>query len=215
MIKRKLCLSLAVASFFVYQANAAETAKAAPPDLAKAKQTAEQVCVACHGADGNSVIPVNPVLAGQHPEYLYKQLINFKPQNGKPAERNNPIMAGMAAPLSDADAKGLAAYFSQQKPKGDVAKNKASLALGQKLWRAGDASKGLPACAGCHGPAGAGIPAQFPRLAGQHSDYIEAQLRAFRDGVRTNDAGSAMRTVAIRMTEPEIKAVADYAAGLR
>lgn len=216
MIKRKLFLSLALASYFASQtAAAAEAAKAAPVDLAKAKQIAEQTCAACHGADGNSVIPVNPVLAGQFPEYLNKQLLNFKPQNGKTPERNNPIMTAQVTPLSDADLKSLAVYFSQQKPKGDVTKNKANIALGQKIWRAGDASKGLPACAGCHGVAGAGIPAQFPRLSGQHSDYIEAQLRNFRDGVRANDASSVMRTIAIRMTEPEIKAVADYAAGLR
>ncbi|HSD36499.1 MAG TPA: c-type cytochrome [Rhodocyclaceae bacterium] len=216
MIKRKLFVNLALASFFVCQTAAAtETVKAAPLDLTKAKQTAEQVCAACHGADGNSIIPVNPSLAGQFPEYLTKQLLNFKSQNGKPAERNNPIMGGMAAPLSESDAKALAVYFSQQKTKPDVTKNKASIALGQKIWRAGDASKGLPACAGCHGAAGAGIPAQFPRLSGQHPEYLEAQLRSFRDGVRTNDANNAMRTIAIRMTEPEIKAVADYAAGLR
>lgn len=215
MITRKLFLSLALSSYFVCQTAAAEAPKAAPLDLVKAKQTAEQSCGACHGADGNSLIPVNPSLAGQHPEYLYKQLINFKSQNGKPAERNNAIMGAMAAPLSDADAKALAAYFSQQKAKNDVTKNKASIALGQKIWRSGDASKGLPACAACHGPAGAGLPAQFPRLAGQHADYTEAQLRGFRDGLRANDANSVMRTVAIRMTEPEIKAVSDYAAGLR
>ncbi|MDB5799324.1 MAG: cytochrome c, class [Rhodocyclales bacterium] len=218
MIKRKLSVSLALASFFVCQiasAQAPQAAKSAPLDLVKAKQTAEQNCAACHGADGNSIITANPVLAGQFSEYLNKQLLNFKGQNGKAPERNSPIMTAIATPLSEADAKALAVYFSQQKAKGDATKNKANISLGQKIWRAGDASKGLPACAGCHGAAGAGIPAQFPRLSGQHSDYIEAQLRTFRDGARANDANSVMRTVAIRMTEPEIKAVADYAAGLR
>ncbi|MDB5814388.1 MAG: cytochrome c, class [Rhodocyclales bacterium] len=217
MITRKLFLSLALASHFVCQtaaAQAPQAPKSVPLDMAKAKQTAEQICAACHTADGNSIIPANPVLAGQFPEYLYKQLLNFKPQNGKPAERNSPIMMGMAGPLSETDARSLAAYFSQQKPKGDFTKSKANITPGQKIWRAGDVSKGLPACAGCHGAAGAGVPAQFPRLSGQHSDYIEAQLRAFRDGVRSNDANSVMRTIAIRMTEPEIKAVADYTAGL-
>jgi cytochrome c553 len=216
MIKRKLFVSLAMASYFVCQtASAAEAAKTAPIDLVKAKQIAEQTCAACHSADGNSIIPANPVLAGQFPEYLSKQLQNFKSQNGKAPERNNAVMSAMAAPLSEADAKSLAVYFSQQTPKGGTTKSKDSITLGQKIWRAGDASKGLPACAGCHGAAGAGVPAQFPRLSGQHSDYIEAQLRGFRDGVRTNDANGMMRTIAIRMTEPEIKAVADYAAGLR
>jgi len=216
MIKRKLFLSLAATSYFVCQTlAAAETAKAAPLDLAKAKQTAEQTCAACHGADGNSVIVANPVLAGQFPEYLTKQLLNFKPLNGKAPERNNPVMTAMAAPLSETDIKALAVYFSQQKARNDVTKDKANITLGQKIWRAGDGTKGLPACAACHGAAGAGIPAQFPRLSGQHPDYIAAQLRGFRDGVRANDANSVMRTIAVRMTEPEIKAVSDYAAGLR
>jgi cytochrome c553 len=217
MIKRKLLLSMALASFFVCQIATAETSqspKSAPLDMAKAKQTAETTCAACHTADGNSVITANPVLAGQFPEYLYKQLLNFKSQNGKAPERNSAIMMGMAGPLVESDAKALAVYFSQQKPKGDFTKDKANLTRGQKIWRAGDSTKGLPACAGCHGATGAGVPAQFPRLSGQHSDYIEAQLRNFRDGVRTNDANGVMRTIAIRMTEPEIKAVADYAAGL-
>jgi cytochrome c553 len=217
MIKRKLFLSLALASYFVCQTTTAQTPAApasAALDMAKAKQTAEQTCAACHSADGNSVITANPVLAGQFPEYLNKQLNNFKSQNGNAPERNSPIMTAIATPLSDADAKALAVYFSQQKAKGDFTKDKANIALGQKIWRAGNASKGLPACAACHGAAGAGVPAQFPRLSGQHSDYIEAQLRAFRDVVRTNDANGVMRTIALRMTEPEIKAVADYAAGL-
>lgn len=211
MIKRTLFLVLLLAA----QTSTAETAQTAAPDLAKAKQTATQVCAACHGADGNSTVTTYPILASQHAEYIYKQLTNFKSANGKPAARNNAIMAGMAAPLSDSDMKGLAAYFSQQKMKPDQAKNRATVEQGQKIWRAGDASKGLPACAGCHGPAGAGLPAQYPRLGGQHADYIEAQLKTFRDGSRANDANEMMRTVALRMTDAEMKAVADYIAGLR
>lgn len=211
MIKRTLFLVLLLAA----QTSTAETAQTAAPDLDKAKQTATQVCAACHGADGNSTVTTYPILASQHAEYIYKQLTNFKSVNGKPAARNNAIMAGMAAPLSDSDMKGLAAYFSQQKMKPDQAKNRATLEQGQKIWRAGDASKGLPACAGCHGPAGAGLPAQYPRLGGQHADYIEAQLKTFRDGSRANDANEMMRTVALRMTDAEMKAVADYIAGLR
>ncbi|MFT3736505.1 MAG: c-type cytochrome [Rhodocyclaceae bacterium] len=213
MIKRSL--TLVAAGLLFSQASLAETAKA-PLDLAKAKQTAETTCAACHGADGNSVIPVNPSLAGQHPDYLVKQLNNFKSLNGKPAERANPVMGGMAAPLSADDIKALAVYFSQQKAKPALAAGKKeSLELGQKIWRAGDASRGIAACAGCHGPAGAGIPAQYPRLSGQHAAYTEAQLKSFRDGVRANDANSMMRTIALRLTEAEIKAVSDYAAGLR
>ena len=132
-----------------------------------------------------------------------------------PAERANPIMGGMVATLSEADMKGLAAYFASQQLKPESAKNKATIELGQKLWRAGDIKRGIPACAACHGPAGAGLPAQFPRLAGQFADYTEAQLKAFRAGERANDPAKMMRTIAIKMTDPEIKAVSDFAAGLR
>ena len=211
MIKRSLLLSLLLATGAVQ----AEEEASAQPDLAKAKQTAETVCVACHGADGNSQIPTNPKLAGQHAEYLAKQLRNFKSQDGKPAERANPVMGGMAAPLSEDDIKGLAAYFAGQQLKPEAAKNKATIELGQKLWRAGDLKRGIPACAACHGPAGAGLPAQFPRLSGQFADYTEAQLKAFRAGERANDPNKMMRTIALKMTDPEIKAVADFAAGLR
>jgi cytochrome c553 len=174
------------------------------------------VCAACHGADGNSAIPANPSLAGQHPEYLYKQLTNFKGKDGKPAERVNGVMAGMVAGLSDQDMRNLAAYYAGQKANGGQAKgSRESIELGQKLWRGGDQSKGLPACAGCHGPAGAGMPAQYPRIAGQHADYTEAQLKTFRVGERANDPAKMMRMIAVKMTDAEIKAVSDYAAGLR
>lgn len=210
-MKRFMVLPLAFAALSV---NAAEQA-AAKPDLKKGQQIASQVCVACHGADGNSAAAANPKLAGQISEYLYKQLHNFKGWDGKPAERNNPIMGGMVAALSDEDMKSLAAYFASQTLKPESAKDDKSLELGQKLYRAGDASKGLSACAGCHGPAGAGLPAQYPRLGGQWADYIEAQLKAFRAQERANDPNKMMRTVAIKMTDPEIKAVANYIAGLR
>lgn len=124
-------------------------------------------------------------------------------------------MAGMAAGLSDADMQGLSRYFAGQTLKPESAKNKASIELGQKLWRAGDVKRGIPACAACYGPAGAGMPAQYPRLSGQFADYTEAQLRSFRAGERANDPAKMMRTIALKMTDPEIKAVADYAAGLR
>lgn len=211
MIKHSLLLSLLLATGAVQ----AQDKAAAQPDLAKAKQTAEQVCGACHGTDGNSQIPTNPKLAGQHAEYLNKQLRNFKSEGGKPAERANPIMGGMVAALSEEDMKGLATYFAGQQLKPESAKNKASIELGQKLWRAGDIKRGIPACAACHGPAGAGLPAQYPRLSGQFADYTEAQLKAFRAGERANDPAKMMRTIALKMTDPEIKAVADFAAGLR
>lgn len=213
MIKRFAVLPFALS---IMTAASAADQGAAKPDGNKAQQIASTICAGCHGADGNSVAPVNPKLAGQIPEYITKQLQNFKAVDGKPAERPNPIMGGMAATLTPEDMKALGVYFAGQKLNPEKAKgDKASLDLGQKIFRAGDPSKGLPACAGCHGVAGAGLPAQFPRLAGQYAEYTEAQLRAFRLRERTNDPNGMMRDVAIKMTDAEIKAVSDFIAGLR
>lgn len=187
----------------------------AKADPAKGKAIATTVCVACHSADGNSVIPGNPKLAGQSAAYIYKQLTNFKGVDGKQPERVNPIMNGMVAGLNDADMRNLAAYFDSQQRKSEVAKNRETIEVGQQLYRAGDATKGLPACAACHGPTGAGIPAQYPRISGQFAEYTETQLRNFRSGERSNDPNKMMRMVAIKMTDPEIKALSDYVAGLR
>jgi cytochrome c553 len=208
-----LALSLTLVSA---SALASEDAAAPKADAAAGKTIAGQVCAACHGADGNSPLPANPKLAGQHPEYIYKQLSNFKGKDGKPAERANAVMSGMAAGLSDADMRNVAAYYASQKQIPEKAKgSRESLELGQKLWRGGDQSKGLPACAACHGPSGAGLPAQFPRIGGQYAAYTEAQLRSFRLGERANDPAKMMRMIAVKMTDAEIKAVSDYAAGLR
>lgn len=181
----------------------------------KAQSIAAQVCAACHAGDGNSTAPANPKIAGQFPEYLDKQLRDFKAQGGKKAVRESPVMAGMVANLSDADMKGLASYFSQQKLKPAAAGDKELAALGQKIWRGGNAASSVPACMGCHGPAGAGLPGQYPRLAGQYAEYLAAQLKLFREGGRTNDPNGAMRGVAARLTDREIRAVSEYAAGLR
>ncbi len=186
----------------------AEAPKVAKPDLAKAEASYTAVCLACHGVDGNSAIPVNPKLAGQHPEYLAKQLHEFK--DGK---RNNAVMKGFAAALSDDDIRNLAAWANSKKPKAGFAKDKALVALGEKIYRGGIADRQVPACAGCHSPNGAGLPVQFPRLSGQHADYVAGQLTAFRDGVRKNSL--PMTQVAAKMNDREIKAVADYIAGLR
>jgi cytochrome c553 len=209
MIKRSLLLSLLLVAGSLHAQD-----KGAKVDLAKAKQTAEQVCAGCHGPDGNSQIATNPKLAGQHPEYILKQLKNFKGGANGP-DRANPIMTGMSAPLSDADMVALAQYFGSQKLQPEAAKNKGTINAGQQIWRAGIASKGVPACAACHGAAGAGMPAQFPRLSGQFADYTETQLKLFRSGERANDPNKMMQLIAIKMTDPEIKAVSDYAAGLR
>lgn len=187
--------------------------RAAKVDPAKGQQIVSQVCVACHAADGNSTIPANPKLAGQHADYLYKQLVEYaaKP-GGRAVVRENPVMAGFAGSLSDEDKRNVAAYFAQQNPKPGASRVKETLDLGQRLYRVGVAEKGLPACAGCHGPAGTGIPSQYPRLSGQHSEYTETQLKAFRDGVRRNN--EPMQQIAARLSEAEIKALADYVAGL-
>ena len=190
-------------------------AQDAVPDLAKARQTAETVCAACHGADGNSPTPANPILAAQGSDYLYKQLSEFKAADGKPAVRNNAVMAGMAGLLSTEDMQGLALYFSQQKRKPASASDAKLVAAGKTLWRKGDFDKGIPACSGCHGPNGAGIPAQYPRLAGQHAEYTELQLKNFRSEERSNDPGRMMRSVADKLSDKQIKALADYIAGLR
>ncbi len=184
-------------------------------DLAKAKTTASQVCAACHAEDGNSTAPANPKVAGQFSDYLNKQLRDFKVQGGKKPARESAVMNAMVANLSDADIKGLAAYYGGQKLKPAVATDKDLVAFGQKLWRGGSPDQGVPACSGCHGPAGAGIPGQYPRLAGQYPEYVAAQLKLFRDGARANDPGGVMRGVAAKMTERDINAVAQYAAGLR
>ena len=184
-------------------------------DLAKGQSIVNRVCAACHGADGNSPTPVNPKLAAQIPEYIQKQLGNFKSAPGKKAERDNPVMGGMAAGLSSDDMRDVAAYLAAQSPKPGTAKHPETLALGRKLWRGGDPAKGVPACAACHGAAGAGLPAQYPRLAGQYPEYIEAQLKAFRAGERRNDANKMMQSIASRMSDPDIRSVADYIFGLR
>ncbi|MCC6211736.1 MAG: cytochrome c4 [Burkholderiales bacterium] len=187
----------------------------ATPDAAKGQAIASQVCAACHAADGNSQLPANPKIAGQFYEYLHKQLVNFRAQGGKKAERENAVMAGMTANLSAADLRDLAAYYAAQKLKPAAAKDKDLAALGQKIYRGGNLATGVAACSGCHGPTGAGIPAQYPRIAGQFAEYVEAQLVAFRTGARANDPNGMMRGVAARMSDREIKAVAEYAAGLR
>lgn len=188
---------------------------AAAQDLARAEKLAGQVCAACHAADGNSTASANPKIAGQFPEYLAKQLADFKAHKDKKPARSSAVMNGMVAGVSDADLKNLAAYYATQKLKPAAAADKELAAAGQKIWRGGIASSGVPACAGCHGPSGAGIPAQYPRLSGQFAEYVAAQLKAFKEGARANDPNGMMRGVAARMTEQEIRAVAEYAAGLR
>jgi cytochrome c553 len=176
---------------------------------AAAGKAASATCAACHGADGNSVNPEWPKLAGQGDAYLIKQLHEFK--NG---DRKNAVMAPMAIGLSDTDMENLAAYYSAQTMSQGGA-DEALVELGQKLYRGGNPASGVTGCIGCHGPTGAGNPAaKFPHLAGQHAKYIENQLLAFRSGERANDAGKMMRNIADKMTDKEIQAVASYIQGL-
>lgn len=194
-------------------ATAAPLALAQQPanaDPAQAQQIVTKVCAACHAADGNSASPANPVLAGQHADYTAKQLANYKS-----GERKNPVMLGMSASLSPADMKNLGAYFEAQKPKTRAARNPELVKLGQQIYRGGIMAKGVAACASCHGPSGAGIPAQFPRVAGQYPEYAVSQLQAFRAGERSNDPNKMMRAIAVRLSDQEIKAVVEYMAGLR
>lgn len=189
-------------------APAAAPAKPAKPDLVKGEASYTAVCAACHGADGNSGIPANPKLAQQHPEYLVKQL-----QDLKSGKRTNAVMQGFAATLSDADMRNIAYWVTSKKAKPGFAKDKELVALGERIYRGGILDRQVPACAGCHSPSGAGIPSQYPRLGGQHADYVALQLSGFRDGTRKNNP--QMSQVAARMNDREIKAVADYVAGLR
>jgi cytochrome c553 len=208
-------LAIAASAAALLCAGAASAQAPAKPDVAKGQGIASQICAACHAADGNSAAAANPKLAGQFYDYLHKQLANFKAQDGKKAARDNAVMAGMVANLSAADMQNVAAFYASQKLKPAAAKEKELAALGQKVYRGGNAATGVAACAGCHGPSGAGIPAQYPRISGQFAEYVEAQLKAFRAGTRVNDPNGMMRGVAVRMTDREIQGVAEYVAGLR
>jgi len=216
----QLLLTAALALGTWQSASAADGAAATPPpvkpDAAKGETLYTNgdegrniaACLSCHGMAGNSTITQNPRLAGQHEAYLARELKNFHS-----GERKNPIMGPIASALTDAEIANLAAYLSAQTPKPGAARNQDTLELGKHIYRAGIAAKNVPACAGCHSPNGAGIPAQYPRLAGQHQDYTTAQLTAFRSGQRGNSA--PMATIAERLSDKEIKAVADYIAGLK
>lgn len=187
---------------------AAGEKKAAKPDLVAGEAKYTALCAACHAADGNSAIPANPKLAQQHPEYLVKQLQEFK--SGK---RANAIMQGFASQLSDDDMRNISFWLASKKAKPGAAKDKDLVALGERIYRGGIADRQIAACAGCHSPNGAGIPVQYPRLGGQHADYTAAQLTGFRDGVRKNN--TQMSQVAAKLNDREIRALSDYIAGLR
>ncbi|HYF44408.1 MAG TPA: cytochrome c4 [Ramlibacter sp.] len=199
-------------------APAAAAQQPAKPDIAQGEARYTAVCASCHGADGNSGVPANPKLAQQHPEYLVKQLQEFKA-----GKRPSPVMQPFAAQLSDADMRNIAAFLVSKKNKPGFAKDKELVSMGERIYRGGLADRQIAACAGCHSPNGAGIPSQYPRLSGQHADYTAAQLVKFRtaandksakgDTVRPNSV--QMMQIASRMNDQEIRAVSDYIAGLR
>ncbi len=215
IVKTMLVALLAVAA--TASADDKKPAPAAPPKIDPAKGATLYIdgdaarglpaCVSCHGAGGNSTITVNPKLAGQHEGYLYKQLVNFTT-----ADRNQPVMTTYAKMLSDEDKHNLAAWLVTQKHNPGAAKNKDTIELGKKIYRGGIAEKNVPACASCHGATGAGIPVQYPRIAGQHQDYTVAQLGLFKAGTRKS---LEMAPISKRMSDEEMKAVADYVAGLK
>ena len=200
--------SLLLAASLTAPAAAAENHAPAKPDLAKGEAISTNVCAACHTADNSRGAPTNPILRGQHPEYLAKQLHDFKADRRKSA-----IMKPFASALSDEDIRNVTAFYAGKPPSLGTAKSKATIALGEKIYRGGIADRAVPACAGCHGPTGSGVPSQYPRLRGQHADYTNAQMLAFRGNTRQNSA--QMVGVASKMNDAEIKAVADYIAGMR
>ncbi|MGA9045100.1 c-type cytochrome [Sulfuricurvum sp.] len=195
---------------------AVPTLATAQNDMERGRKIATEVCAACHGADGNSPTAVNPNIAGQHADYITLQLAHFKA-----GVRANAVMLGMATPLSADDMRAVALYYSRQKPKGLAAKDIELVKAGQALWRGGDAATGVPACSACHSPTGAGVPKSYPRIAGQYADYTSAQLKAFKSGERGMDKdgkdanGRVMHGVVKAMTDRQMRAVAEYAAGLR
>lgn len=211
-IKSLLVATLAVSSL----ASAAPYATPAPVDVSKgailydAGDAARGLpaCASCHGAAGNSTISANPKLAAQFAAYTHKQLVDFT----TPA-RVQPIMTTYSKMLSDAEKRDIAAYLATTKPKPGAARNKDTIELGKAIYRGGIAERGVAACASCHGANGSGIPNQYPRLAGQHQDYTVAQLQAFKSGARSNSP--QMMTLSQRMSDQEMKAVADYIAGLK
>ena len=200
-------LAFSAVTAFAAGPTPAAVAPKAKPDVVKG-QASYAVCASCHAADGNSGTPVNPKLAQQHPEYLVKQLQEFK--SGK---RANAVMAGFAAGLSEDDMKNISFWLASQKAKTGFAKDKELVALGERIYRGGIQDRQIAACSGCHNPTGAGIPAQYPRLSGQHAEYTATQLTSFRDGVRKNSL--QMNQVAAKLNDREIRALADYIAGLR
>ncbi len=208
--------SIAIVFFAAFCAVSAFSQNDKNPEYVKGQALAG-VCAGCHGVDGNGAVPTQPNLAGMSWQYTARQLAHFKS-----GQRDNAIMKGFAANLSDADMKSLGVYFAAQKARTVGAQDVKLAKTAEKLYRAGDATRGIAACAGCHSPTGAGIPAQYPRIGGQHAEYVASQLAAYKAGTRggatktdNNASGKIMMTVAAKLTDAEIKALAQYTAGLK
>ncbi|SDH50887.1 cytochrome c [Nitrosomonas sp. Nm132] len=213
----KFIKNTAVVFAFIFSNQVFADTSNAHGDPEKGKEIAMGVCSGCHNADGNSVIPSNPTLAGQHAEYITKQLMDFKVEGDSPAKRDNPTMASMVAALTVDDMKNLSAYYAQQKTKVETISDggKSLLEIGKRVYDGGNLEHNVPACSSCHSPNGAGIPPHYPKLAGQHTIYTISQLEAFRQGSRANDKNQEMQKVVLRMSAQEMKAVAEYIATLQ
>lgn len=209
--------ALAMAAPLAAEETAADSnaAPAAPAAPAGAQEIAAGVCAGCHNPDGNSVIPMNPILAGQQAEYITKQLMDFKATETEPAKRNSPVMSSMVAALSQDDMKKLGEYYAQQKTvPSQVAADEKLLETGKILYHGGNIEHGVPACASCHGPNGSGIPPRYPSVAGQHAEYTLTQLNLFNTGDRSNDS-NVMQKVVSRMSAQEKRAVSAYISTMR
>lgn len=202
--------SMLVAVLFGMMVASTQAAPTLIPDLAQGRATVEKACVTCHTIDGNSVAPIYPILAGQHVEYLQKQLRDFKT-----GARLNDVMQPWAMQLSDQDIVNVSAYYASQPLKQRTAGDQALANTGAKIYQGGILDKHLPACAACHGPSGDGMASQYPRLGSQHVTYTEAQLQAFKKGTRKNSPVDMMNAIAAQLTDEDIKALSEYISGLR
>ncbi len=212
MIKNMVMLA-ALAMAAPLSAETTDAANAAP---ATVTEIASGVCAGCHNADGNSVIPMNPILAGQHAEYITKQLMDFKATESAPAKRNSPVMSSMVAALSPEDMKQLGAYYAKQKtvPSQVAVEDQKLIETGKLLYHGGSLANGVPACASCHGPNGSGIPPRYPAIAGQHAEYTLTQLNLFNTGDRANDK-DVMQQVITRLNGHEKRAISAYISTMR
>jgi len=209
-VLRRAVAALALALLAPLAAHAAGAGAAGriSPDIAKGQAIANQMCMACHAVDGSRGLPSNPILAAQHPEYMVRQLRDYR--DGR---RVNAIMQAIAAQLSDEDMVHVSAFYASLPPVHGVATDPELALKGKRIWRGGIPGINVPSCAACHGAAGAGIPVQYPRLAGQHAEVTAAALRAFRSGERANS--QVMMDISKRLSDREIAALADFIQGLR